>query len=529
MGSPMDKYKIIAFAPFGPAPDAESKTVLYDVALETRDQLCREMGPRLYFSVPQDLCPEGGITIEIKELGQFKPDRLVKATPYLARFLEAAETVENARRSNEDPSQTASRLRENFGDLPADLLAPTPTSEGTPASSNNSVDDILSMVALGGSQSSGNAGAKDADWPSRLKSRLADILSLIYGNAEFQQYQASWLGLESLLRQGTVKESSGIELKVANLHPDGPDRALAHLMESLYDDPPNLILIDHPFDATEKSLNQVQEIASFAENLMAPTVCWISHRYFHLDAWPDLAKVSYLRHHLENAAYAKWRKLTETSPASWLGLLCNRYVGRPAYGPESVKTAPFQEAGPQLLGPVWAFGAIAVQSVMEYGWPTRFTDYVNCTLRDLPMVDTGAGEPAAAEFFLSEDRMAEFIEAGFMPLVAPKRKDTAFFPRDITYGGASMKLQMFFRRVLGWLFEQQRDWAGRSFEPGGLGEALKAGLANLFEKSGQPAPAVLEVTEAGTREDGSILVEVRLQPPHSMIAGAPDLHFTFAW
>ena len=284
----------------------------------------------------------------------------MKSNLFLAHFLEAAETVENARRSGEDPAQTANRLRENFRDLPADLFTPPQASAEKPQEKATNVDDILAMVAMPDrAGSAGGAGKESADWALRFKNRLAEILSLIYENAEFQQYQASWLGLESLMRQGPVKESSAVELKVANLHPDGPDRALAHVMESLYDDPPSLILIDHPFDATEKSLNQVREIATFAENLMAPALCWISHRLFHIEAWPDLAKISYLRHHLEDAAYAKWRKLAEESAANWLGMLCNRYVGRPAYGSEAGKEALFQESAPQLLGPVWAFGAVS--------------------------------------------------------------------------------------------------------------------------------------------------------------------------
>jgi type VI secretion system protein ImpC len=524
MPSSGNRYKIIAFAPFGPAPDSDANTVLYDAALEIRDRLYEELGPRLYFPTSPELCPEGGITIEIRESGQFKPDRLVKATPYLTHFLEAAELVGNAHRNGEDPAQTASRLRENYSDLPDDLLTPPLASPEAPKEKAANVDDILAMVAM---PDRAGSGGKATDWPSRIKNRLAEILSLIYENTEFQQYQASWLGLESLLRQGPVKESSNVELKVANLHPDGPDRALAHVMESLYSDPPNLILVDHPFDATEKSLNQVREIATFAENLMAPTICWITHRFFHINGWPDLAKISYLRHHLEDAAYAKWRKLAEESAASWLGLLCNRYVGRPAYGTDEQKETLFQESGPRMLGPVWAFGAVTAQSVLEYGWPTRFTDYVNCTLRDLPMVDLGSGEPTAAELPISEDRMAEFIEAGITPLVSPKRKDTAFFPRETAFGGASLKVQMFLCLVLGWLFEQQK--ARQSFEQGDLAESLKAGLTALFEKSGQPGPAVLEIKIMETRDDGSILMDVQLQPPHSMMAGAPELHFTFVW
>ena len=65
MTSSGNRYKIIAFAPFGPAPDADSKTILHNAALEIRDRLYQEMGPSLYFSTPPELCPQGGITPSI--------------------------------------------------------------------------------------------------------------------------------------------------------------------------------------------------------------------------------------------------------------------------------------------------------------------------------------------------------------------------------------------------------------------------------------------------------------------------------
>ena len=239
--------------------------------------------------------------------------------------------------------------------------------------------------------------------------------------------------------------------------------------------------------------------------------------------------MAYLKHHLEDAAYAKWRKLADLPGAHWLTVTCNRFLYRAPYGPENrPKSVSFEERVPLWLSPVWALGTLAAQSTIAFGWPSRFTDYANVALRDLPLAREAGDGPSAAEMLVSEDRLVEFLDAGMTPLLGPLRKDTAFMPKETTVAGSSLKYQLFVSAVLGFLF-WCKDHMNEALGQGDLAANVKAAFVLHWEKTGRAAPEDLEVAAGTPGPDGAVPLSISLTPPGSILPGAQKLDFSFNW
>ncbi|MEW5725126.1 MAG: type VI secretion system contractile sheath large subunit [Thermodesulfobacteriota bacterium] len=527
MEVPLIPFKILALAPFGPVPESGAKPRIVPVDLASLDEAVQAVAPRFYLPVDKDLCPEGGLTIEIKSLKDFKPEALVRNTPFLSRVEEARRFAREASTGGASPRDTAPQIRSRWPEVPLNLGAGPAALE---AKTSSRVDDILAMVALPGGGDAPPAGLTRAGGPfEQLEALLSALLEAVYDNEEFRTYEASWRGLDALLRQGPIKEGQPVRVNLVSINPDDLAETLDQLVTELALDLPGLVLLDAPLDAGARSTALFEAIAGFAENLLAPTAVWITPHFFHLEDWAGLGRISYLKHHLEDAAYAKWRKLPEHPGSNWLTVTCNRFLTRFPYGDDhKPKTAFFKEGRPLWLSPVWALGALAAQSVLAYGWPSRFTDYTHVALRDLTVIK-GAGEgPAATEMTLSEDRLMEFIEAGITPLLGPVRKDTAFMPKEATLAGGSLKYQLFTSRVLGFLFWCRDNLYGEVRE-GDVARNLQRAFSLFWEKTGHPAPEDLEITMGQETESGTIPLGIALTPPRAVLPGGQRLEFSFVW
>lgn len=136
------------------------------------------------------------------------------------------------------------------------------------------IDDILSMVAATDSAPQ-LPPAGPRQWKSRCDDIISSLLKIIYDDNAFKTCKAAWRGVEFLLRRGTIKDGSGLMLQVLPVSSEGLKVALERLTRTGSADPPNLILIDWPFDNTPRSTALMETIISTAHTLMAPTAYWI--------------------------------------------------------------------------------------------------------------------------------------------------------------------------------------------------------------------------------------------------------------
>ena len=528
MTVPETSFKILALAPFSPVPDSGSAPKLWEMDLFTLDEIMDSLGPNLYLPVPMALCPEAALSLRFTCLKDFKPENLIKNNEYLSNLKEARDFTADAVSRGQAPRDLAAALDDRFPGLPADLRTAPAGAMDQPVSQPDLVDDILTMVAMPGGSTSTPSATGAGSWTGRLDQALSGLLAAVYNHADFKTLESAWRGLEVLVKQGPVKAGQGVKLSIAAVSLGNLGETLAPLAELLAADPPNLILVDLALDSTPLGTDLMSGLADLADGLLAPTVAWVGPKFFHLADWSGLAKVQYLKHHLEDAAYAKWRNLAKLPGAAWLGLSLNRFLFRPAFGPDhQAKTVPFVEEQPLWISPVWGLGAAVAQSCQAFGWPSRFTDYQNCLLTGLPVFDQAVGGPSTTEMTLAEDRLAEFLEAGFTPLMGPLRRDTAFLPKETTLAGGSLKYQLFVSRLLGMLF-WCREQLSRE-EPGDPAMALSQAMIKEWEKTGQPAPPDLEIAPDAPGPEGRLSLKISLSVPREILPGGQALEFSFNW
>jgi len=529
MRIPTIPFTVLALAPFCPGQEdiGSSKPVAVD--LFSMDEALEHLEPTIYIPVPRNVCPAGSLTIRFKGIKDFKPDRIIANNDYLKGIHDAGQFIAEAVRNGIPARDIAGKILTVWPDLPIETtVMDTDDPQQSDKQSTSRVDDILSMVAVPASpQPTTSAGA--TQWKVQCDELLSTLLEYVFDNADFRTCEASWRGIELLVRQGKIKEGEGLFVHAVPVTSDGLANTLEKLSTDLIANPPNFVLVDVPFDNTVRSINILDKVITFAETLMVPTVCWITPGFFNMNTWDDLRQVPYLKHHLEDAAYAKWRKLKELPGSHWTAITCNRFLTRFPYTRDNGKGAvSFQEKEPLWLSPVWALGTLICQSVSHFGWPCRFTDYMNINLADLALIDSESDIPTSTEMILSENRLAEFVEVGITPLQSGKGKDSAFIPKEVTRAGGSLKYQLFVAKVLGFLW-WCRDNMDREIRTGDIGTNLTTAFDLFWQNTGQPTPDDLEIT-AGTAEgDESIPLTIRMTPPRSVLTGGHALEMTFLW
>ena len=529
MRIPTIPFTILALAPFCPRQECMGSSKPVAVDLFSMDEAVEHLEPTIYIPVPRNVCPAGGITLTFRSIKDFNPDRIVANNDYLKGIHDAGQFIAEAVKNGIPARDIAGKISTAWPDLPIETtVMDTDDPQQSNEQSTSRVDDILSMVATPASpQPKASVGA--TQWKVQCDKLLSTLLEYVFDNTDFRTCEASWRGIELLVRQGKIKEGEGVFVHTVPITGDGLANTLEELSTDLAANPPNLVLVDVPFDNTVRSINILDKVTTFAETLMVPAVCWITPGFFNMNTWDDLRRVPYIKHHLEDASYAKWRKLKELPGSHWTAITCNRFLTRFTYTRDNGKgTVSFQEKEPLWLSPVWALGTLICQSVSHFGWPCRFTDYMNINLADLALTDSESDIPTSTEMILSEDRLAEFVEVGITPLQSGKGKDSAFIPKEVTRAGGSLKYQLFVAKVLGFLW-WCRDNMDREIRTGDIGINLTTAFDLFWQNTGQPTPDDLKI-RAGTAEgDESISLTIRMTPPRSVLTGGYALEMTFLW
>lgn len=521
-------FTILAIGEFGPV---QSPARLVPVDLAGLDDAVAAAGVCLNVPLPRDVCPAGAAEFRPIALRDFRPAGLVRRVPCLVRLGEGLAFLSEAIAGRIAPSTVAAEFRQRWPELPLDDRTPPAAAPAVPPAERqryNAIDDILSMVATPASPGPA-AGIGPAQWHAALEQRLIRAQAAIFADPAFRACEAVWRGVETVVRFGPVRDANAIRMYLASATADSLGDALDGLSGLLAEEPPNLILIDVPFDASPASQDRLERVAAFAESLLAPAAVWVTARFFGLSDWSGLGRLPYLDHFLEDAAYARWRGFRGEPAAAWLAVLCNRFLGRPRHGEDEPPGTPsFREPDPLWVSPVWALGTLVAQSVARYGWPSRFTDYVNIALEDLAVIDVGGGELSATESLLSMDRLRQFNEAGFVPLTPIGRADSAGVPRETTLAGAPLKAQLFLSRVVGFLLKL-RESVGRETgeaEP----EALVAdALRRMFDQTGHNPPEDLAVRAAASSPGERVPLWISFTPPPSVLHSKQPVELTFMW
>ncbi len=531
-------YTILALGPFCPVPETGFSLKITPVETTALQEAFSELSPRLWIPAPTDICPPGGLTLQPSGIRDLTPDGLIRTTPYLKDLCDAGELIAKGHSSGATPADIAAQVQSAWPHLPLDLSIPTVSAHGQQATRlDSAVDDILSMVAMpdGPDQGAPRSAGGPAEWKRNLDDLLSANIACIFGSKDFRAFEATWRGAECLIRRGGVKEGGKIVLKIVPVSAESLSGTLESLAIELAADTPDLILIDLPLDNTPGGVETLGKIAAFAATLLIPATTWITPAFFHLDNWRDLHRLAYLKNHLDDAVYAKWRKLREQPSGQWLTMTCNRFLTRPPYGEDNrPRSVAFTEQELLWISPVWALGTLAAQSVNQFGWPSRLSDYMRIRMKDLAVSVQGDDTASPTEAVFPDDRIRQFVEIGITPLAGAPGQDTAFMPKAAVASGESLLSQMFLSRIIGFLIRLREAYeqSDRETEPiSFVTEALMA----FFEATGQEPPDDLLVAVGAhpeghkQEEEATLPLDITFTPPKAVSPDSRNLAFTFSW
>lgn len=523
MKIPSIPFKILVLAPLvgSDCPVWDNAPINVDPA--DPDRVIADLEPTCTVTVPPDLLPDEQIELKFTKLKDFHPDNVMRNSPVLRNFLEARNWVEEARRKNFSPDQINTRLA-RWPNLPLIRVETTPRKPPSPG--RDSLEKILDIVALPDERSGLPPGAQGA--ARQIDGIIKQILTHIFLDQTFRALEASWRGLNLLLRQLNLGDKD-IRIEITPVSDDSLNDTLAALSAEVIDALPSLILVDLPCDSSPRKLELLEGIAQFSETLLVPAITWIRPEFFHIDSWQDIRRLAFLPHYLEEPPFARWQSFKKRPAARWLAVTCNRILARYPYGKDNLpRRVPFEEKNPAWISPVWALGTLIGRSLIETGWPTRFTDRQAIRLEDLPLNSEDPKRPLPTEANFDRDRIEQFIRSGIIPLAPVPGKDIAFVPDETTAGGISLRYQLFVSRIT-----QLVLWCRDHFEKGLNSADLEAQLQQAFkffwETSGHHGPESLEILADQPDPDGRVPVRIALEPTRQILPSKDMVKLEFSW
>jgi len=381
------------------------------------------------------------------------------------------------------------------------------------------------MVALPGKPSLSSGESKSLI--SQIDSLLRQILRHLFSFQKLRDLESVWEGLRMLIKQGGIDGEIIFEMVPVSF--ETLEETLNHLLTELVEDLPSLVILDLPFDNSPRSLELLEKVAQFAETLMSPTLCWITPKFFYLDRWDDLKRLSFLPHYLDEPAFAKWRQLKKTSSARWVVTSCNRFLVRYPYGPDNQPSLiRFEESDPLWVSPVWAIASLISQSFRKTGWPTRFTEWQNIRLENLALMMIEGNKSIPTEANFSDERIDQFIRAGIIPLVSSLNKDIAFIPAETTVAGSSLSYQLFLSRITHFLF-WCKDHFEKDLQLQDLERNLRKAFSLFWEKSGNHIPKDLDISVIMPERDQSAIARIIIEPSHEILPSGERIELKLKW
>jgi len=524
MDTPLLAYRVLAIAPLGIQPDSGEGKHIRWFRGESVDEIIAELGISTRVSVPRDMHEDGSLDLAFQSFRDFRPDKILLANEFTKRIKEARDLAHKALREGRDKNQVIAGLRQVPG---LERLDFSTTTKSSPSSGKNSssVEEILKMVAIPDEQRKGREASRDILEP--IDALLGQYLGILYGSESMRRLESAWTGVKIL--STTARGTENVEIGFVDCTDTPLEEILDSLLASLPLDLPSLILFDSSFDNTPRSFALLEKIAELCGMLLVPGVVEVSPKFLGLEAWDELHKRPYLPHYLQEQAYAKWQSLKKKPDAQWLCACCNRLLARLRYGAEiASREIPFSEREYLWVSPVWGMGALSIQSMAKWGWPSRITDWRNCRLEDLPVRQVSAKAAFSTEAAFGEDRVAQFAKAGIIVLSSMPNTDVAFVPFDNTVGMTSLGFQLLLctsAQFLMWCRDHFADDLPMSEIESGIRDILTL----IWHKKGYDISDKIDVRMGKMDKEGKAVVGLNLELPREVLPRGGTISLEMPW
>ena len=367
-----------------------------------------------------------------------------------------------------DPDVLATLMRRPKArvSIPADL---TPASEDTAAALASLLADwpdgprmalrllaveVLAQPALGMGSVRRCIEAVNAE----IDMRMSDQLNLVLHHPEFQALEASWRGLNFLVRG--VQADPSLKIRLFNISLQELGRTLRKFRGAAWDHSPifkkiyeeeygqlggepfGVLIGDYYFDHHPRNIQVLTDMAGVAAAAHVPFIAGAAPSLTQMESWAELANPRDLTRIFQTPEYVAWRALRDTEDARYVGLCMPRMLSRLPYGAatDPVDDFAFEEVceGPDTTAYAWAnpafaMGANIARAFSLYGWCTRIHGIeTGGIVDDLPILyfetaDGAVDTRSCTEIALNERREAELSRLGLIPLVFRKNTSVAAF------------------------------------------------------------------------------------------------------
>jgi type VI secretion system ImpC/EvpB family protein/type VI secretion system ImpB/VipA family protein len=395
---------------------------LIPIDRQTFDEVMTGFGLRVFLDVPDRL--SGGsepliVELALESLKSFRPEAIAAELPSTRDLLQvraalvalrdgrsALSDVRAVLDSLETRSQVAAGiLRALEGPAPA-TAEPASVAPATEPAAEGGLDALLEMVEAPAADS----GPRPADLDrleglirllmrseraaEPVQSRAVDAalveldaalgtqIDEVLHHPELRRLEAAWRGLRFLTDRTDFEEEICIELIASGR--DTLVETFDHLVElpesqGLSERPVSFVVLDQLLDRTPEDMELLQGLSHRAASLSAPILTGAGAAFLGLERAGDLGRRSGLRDVFAGPEYTKWQGLRESGPSRWLGLVFNRFLLRPGYGPGELETRGFAytetpgadpDAHRAWGNPVWGLAALATGSFARLGWCT---------------------------------------------------------------------------------------------------------------------------------------------------------------
>ncbi len=279
-------------------------------------------------------------------------------------------------------------------------------------------------------------------------------LSAVMHAPAFQKLEASWTGLQYLVKNSTT--STGLKIKLLN----ATKRELVKdfqgalefdqgsMFKKVYEEefgtfggaPFGALIGDFEISRQPEDMYFIEQMSHIAAAAHAPFISAAAPELFGLDSYSDLQRPRDLAKIFDTVEYAKWKAFRDSEDARYVGLTLPRFLGRLPYNPvdgTTVEGFNFVEEvdGTDHQKYLWcnaayAFGAKLTKAFEDFGWCAAIRGVEGGGLvDDLPThtFKTDEGEVALkcpAEVAITDRREKELSDLGFISLV--HCKDTSY-------------------------------------------------------------------------------------------------------
>lgn len=505
---------ILAVSPFSPALETANPPVI-TVSYHGLNDALAKLTPTMDIPVDKTLCPDGSVSITIKKMADFRPGNICKNVSFLQELHKAKTFIENR-----NPLE---KLSTEFPRVAGLITIPATTETGKESSSANVIDDILSMVDTDSNENAPHSSGSP-DVTKQITEIHSKILQSIFANPDFRLMEAAWHGAGLIAAQLPSDTDQIIQLTIVPL-PKGDCIPVYDMLEkALADTPPDIILIDSPLGNTPRDMVVLERIMDFAETMLAPAAVPLKAGFFEIADWNHLDSAGFIPGRLEGPEYGRWKTLTGRTGAGWIVPCIGRVMARPIYRPEKGYSDPgFSESTPLWAEAPWAIGALCAKSIALHDRPTLLADRSTVRLEGLPLND--GPSPSPLELMLDTGRLADFKQAGILPLAGTPGRDHLFITGTTTMDGGPLNLRLFLSQLTGFLIRMSQINRDEFTD---LEADLCKAISLFIQGLGLEKPQDLKI-KAGDAEDGSKPLEISFTPAPEILPGRHVFSFGFSW